>query len=140
MSFLCSRSVQLTFLQFHDLFLPVLLRSDGSLRLTSLSVLGLERLVSSCLRWGKPVCSCCPAVVAAASQVCFVSGASRLSSLFCGPVSEGPVPGSSVADVPIRSQPSVLGGAAVGSPLSSEACIGPPVALRKSTGAILVRN
>ena len=67
MSFSCCGFDRLTCLQFHDLLLPVLVRCDGSLPLASLSVTGLERLVSSCVREG--FSQFAPALMAAASQV-----------------------------------------------------------------------
>ena len=52
-----------------------------------------------------------------------------MPSLFCGPVSEGPVPGSLAADVPVRGQSVPLRGAVVGSPVSTEPAAGPSLPL-----------
>ena len=133
--FLCYRSVQLTCIPSHDLLLPVLVRSDGSLPLTSLSVTGCKRCVSFSVR--ERVSQYAPAVVAAASSASASSmGASRVPSLFCGPISDGPVPGSSVADIPVRSQSSFPGEATGVSPVSTEPAIASHLPLRKSTGSV----
>ena len=122
------------------MFPPVLVSSGGSLPLTSLSFTGLERLLSSCVREG--VRQHALAVVATASQVPVSSRrASRVPSLFCGPVGEGPVPGSSSADVHVRGQSCVLlEGAAVGSLVSTEPAVGPSLPVKKSSGGVPGKN
>ena len=78
-----------------------------------------------------------PVVAAAASQVPVLSlGASRVPSFFFGPLSKCSVPGSSIADVSVLGQFSFPGGAAVGSLVSTNLSAGPPLSVRKSTGAI----
>ena len=135
----CCRSVKLTCLQFHDLLLLVLVNSDGGFPLKCLIVTGLKRLVSSCVREG--VSQHVPSLIAAASEFTASSlGVSRVPSRYCGQISEGPVPESSVADVPVRSQSFLPGGAAVGSLFSTEPAIGPSLSRRKKFGSIPGKN
>ena len=131
MSSLCRRSVQFTCCHSSDLLFPVLVGNDGSLRLPSLSVTGVECLVSGCVRDGFNQYAAAP--VAAASQVPALSlWASRVPSLFGGPVSEGAVLGSFVAGVPVSSQSSLPGGTAVESLVSTEPAVCPLLPSRKS--------
>ena len=61
--------------------------------------------------------------------------------LFCGPVSEGSEPKSSVADVPVRGQFSaLLVGATVGSHASTDPTAGTSLPVKKSSRAVTGKN
>ena len=95
----------------------VLVRQDGALPLSSLTVPGLEHLVKTCVREG--VSQSAPAVLAAASHVpSLFGGASRVAA---ASVSGVPVvEGASVGDPPVVAEPS-QGGSTSGHPASSRA-------------------
>ena len=113
--------------------------SDWSLPLSGLKVTDLEGFVSSWLREG--VNQYALAVVAAASQVAAsFEGISSAPFLYYRLASEGSVPGSFIAVIPVIGQPSPSGGATVGWLVLTEPATGPLLLRRIPLLPHLVRN